>query len=171
MEGKLDWFISSPKEEFVTNLAHGILQQGFLSLWDQQLIVEQVEVLQQPAFEHCMTFRTLSPIVVSTGEVDNEGDLHKKYLSPEQAEFSRILEKNLRGKYKACYGKEPSQESISVKILRKPQSKLIDYKGIKIKGWFIHFVAHGNPDLLRIGYEAGFGENNSAGFGMMEVIR
>ncbi|MDY7019205.1 MAG: CRISPR-associated endoribonuclease Cas6, partial [Chloroflexota bacterium] len=45
MEGKLDWFISSPKEEFVSNLAHGILQQGFLSLWGQQLIVEQVEVL------------------------------------------------------------------------------------------------------------------------------
>ena len=33
IEGKLDWFISSPKEEFVTSLAHGILQQGFLSFW------------------------------------------------------------------------------------------------------------------------------------------
>jgi CRISPR-associated endoribonuclease Cas6 len=33
----------------------------------------------------------------------------------------------------------------------------------------MHFIAQGNPDLIKIGYEAGFGENNSAGFGMVEV--
>ena len=55
------------------------------------------------------------------------------------------------------------------KLLRRPQSKLIDYKGIKIRGWFMHFTIQGNSELIRIGYEAGFGENNSAGFGMVEV--
>ncbi len=170
IEGKLDWFISSPKEEFVTSLAQGILEQGFLSFLGQRLIVKQVEVLKRPSFEPRMSFRTLSPIVISTGEVDAGGRFHKRYLSPEEPEFSRILEENLRRKYQACYGKEPSEEGISLEFLRAPQSKLLDYKGIKIRGWFMHFIAQGSAELIELGYEAGFGENNSAGFGMVEVI-
>ena len=169
IKGKIDWFISSPREEFVSGLARGILQQGFLSFRDQRLIVEQVEVLSQPSFQSRMSFRTLSPIVVSTGDMNSNGKFHKTYLSPEEPEFGRILEANLRRKYKACYGEEPSPEGISLKLLRTPQSKLLDYKGIKVRGWFMHFIAQGNPDLIKIGYEAGFGENNSAGFGMVEV--
>ncbi|MFW6117909.1 MAG: CRISPR-associated endoribonuclease Cas6, partial [Chloroflexota bacterium] len=84
LQGQMDWFISSPREEFVSGLAHGILQQGFLSLTGQRLIVEQVEVLRQPSFESRMSFRTLSPIVISTGEMNNNGKLHKKYLSPQE---------------------------------------------------------------------------------------
>ncbi|MGQ9648304.1 MAG: CRISPR-associated endoribonuclease Cas6, partial [Thermodesulfobacteriota bacterium] len=46
----------------------------------------------------------------------------------------------------------------------------LDYKGTKIRGWLMHFTAEGNTDLIKIGYEAGFGENNSAGLGMVEEI-
>lgn len=168
MEGKLDWFISSPREEFVTNLARGILEQGFLLLLDQRLMVEQVEVLKPPSFESRMSFRTLSPIVVSTG-ITRNGNFHKKFLSPEEPEFSRILEENLRRKYQACSGKEAPGEGLSLELLRHPQSKLLDYKGIKVRGWFMRFAVEGNAELIRMGYEAGFGENNSAGFGMVEV--
>jgi len=169
LQGRIDWFISSPRKEFVTNLAHGILRQGFLLLLNQRLIVEQVEVLNQPSFQQPVLFKTLSPIVVSTG-ITRNGNLHKEYLSPEQPEFSRILEGNLRRKYPACYGKEPSEEGTSLELLRAPQSKLLDYKGIKIRGWFMRFIVQGNPELIKIGYEAGFGESNSAGFGMVEVV-
>ncbi len=31
------------------------------------------------------------------------------------------------------------------------------------------FEARGSVDLLKIGYEAGFGERNSMGFGMVKV--
>ena len=171
IEGRLDWFISSPKEEFVTTLAQGILQQGFLPLLNQRLIVEQVDVLKRPSFEPRMSFRTLSPIVISTGETNNNGNFHKRYLSPEEPEFSRILEENLRRKYRACYGKEPSEQGISLELLRTPQSKLLDYKGIKVRGWFMHFIAQGNTELIELGYESGFGENNSAGFGMVGIQR
>ena len=106
MEGRIDWFISSPREEFVTSLAQGILAQGFLPFLNQRLIVEEVEVLSQPAFGDQASFRTLSPIVVSTGEVGSNGKFHKKFLSPEEPEFSQILEENLKRKYQACYGKE-----------------------------------------------------------------
>jgi CRISPR-associated endoribonuclease Cas6 len=33
----------------------------------------------------------------------------------------------------------------------------------------MRFIAEGPQDLLRIGYEAGFGERNAQGFGMVRV--
>ncbi|MEO0247726.1 MAG: CRISPR-associated endoribonuclease Cas6 [candidate division WOR-3 bacterium] len=32
------------------------------------------------------------------------------------------------------------------------------------------FEAKGNPELLEIGYKAGFGAKNSMGFGMVKVV-
>ena len=46
---------------------------------------------------------------------------------------------------------------------------LVDYKGIKIKGIMCPFGVSGSPALIQIGYECGFGDKNSAGFGMAEV--
>ncbi len=169
LQGSIDWFISSPREEFVSGLARGILRQGFLGLMGQRLIVEKVEVLKAPELETRVRFRTLSPIVVSTGAPDGSNRLRKKYLNPEDPEFERILGENLRRKYEACYGRSSASNGVSVELLRKPQSKLLEYKGIKIRGWFMNFLIQGDVELIKVGYEAGFGENNSAGFGMVEV--
>jgi CRISPR-associated endoribonuclease Cas6 len=174
LKGKINWFISSPKEVFLSNLVTGILGQGFLPTLGHKLIVESVEVMAQPSLEGKTFFRTLSPVVVSTGETNPEGKFTKKYLSPADAKFYQVLEDNLRRKYKACYGKEPPEEGVTIQfdsqdLSRGYISKLIDFKGIKIRGWMGRFIAEGNPELIRLGYEAGFGEGNSAGFGMVEV--
>jgi len=48
--------------------------------------------------------------------------------------------------------------------------RLVDYKGTKIKAIMAPFVVRGSPELMEMGYEAGFGEKNSMGFGMVEVV-
>lgn len=176
LSDRVDWFISSPKEEFLSNLVNGILAQGFLLICGHKLLVESVEVLSQPSLEGRASFRALSPIVISTGEVTEKSAFIKKYLSPFDSRFYPVLEQNLRRKYQACYGKEPPSESVSIEFdqdfisTRRRISKLTDFKGIKIRGYQAPFTIQGNSELIRIGYEAGFGENNSAGFGMVEVI-
>ena len=50
-------------------------------------------------------------------------------------------------------------------------TRLVDYKGIKIRGVVSLFHVIGAPELIRVGYECGFGDKNSAGFGMVEVLR
>lgn len=173
--GKIEWLVSSPKEKFLFHLTDGILEVGYLIIKHQKLLAEQIEVMEPPVFSGNMSFRALSPIVVSTGEKLEDGTFHKKFLSPSEPEFYEILERNLRRKYKTCYGNDASEEKVLFEpnrefiAQRRRISKLIEYKGIKIRGWMFPFRAKGNPELIKIGYEAGFGEGNSAGFGMVEV--
>jgi CRISPR-associated endoribonuclease Cas6 len=47
-------------------------------------------------------------------------------------------------------------------------SVLTDIRGIKVRGWLAPFTIEGSPELIEIGYEAGFGARNSMGFGMAE---
>jgi CRISPR-associated endoribonuclease Cas6 len=45
-------------------------------------------------------------------------------------------------------------------------SKLVSYKNLKIKSYLAPFWVRGNPELIALGWECGFGSANSQGFGM-----
>ena len=66
--GKIEWYISSPKEEFVSHLVEGMLSSGCISLLGQELLVEEVMVVEPPSFAQALYLHTLSPIAISTGE-------------------------------------------------------------------------------------------------------
>ena len=46
---------------------------------------------------------------------------------------------------------------------------LINYKRIKVRGVLYPLHVSGSRELMQIGYECGFGDKNSAGFGMEET--
>ena len=48
-------------------------------------------------------------------------------------------------------------------------TRLIDYKGIKVPGVLCPLRVSGSRELMQIGYECGFGDKNSAGFGMVGI--
>jgi len=50
------------------------------------------------------------------------------------------------------------------------RSKLFRVQGTKVRGWEGKFWVEGDPELIRIGYEAGFGERNAQGFGMVKLV-
>ncbi|MHA1827019.1 MAG: CRISPR-associated endoribonuclease Cas6, partial [Candidatus Heimdallarchaeaceae archaeon] len=37
------------------------------------------------------------------------------------------------------------------------------------RAWHLVFKAYGDDELIKVGYQAGFGEKNSLGFGMVKV--
>jgi len=166
---------SSPVSEFVRAVAEGALQVGTLRVGDIELPVSQVETLPDPDFSSRMIFRPLSPITVSTGRVDADGKMRATYLSPEEERFYEHLSANLTRKYEALNKQPPEDPDVKFKLAyeeipeNKRLSKLIDIKGIKVRGWLVPVQAQGNPELLRLAYETGLGEKNSAGFGMVEV--
>ncbi|RKQ88680.1 CRISPR-associated endoribonuclease Cas6 [Brockia lithotrophica] len=159
------WWVSSPLIGLLEALALTLLTEGTALLGKTQLVVERVVVEENPELSGFRLFQTLSPIVVSTG-IRRGKKLHRRFLSPDEPDFWRNLEANLRRKAQAL-GWEVPPEPLTFKPVGKWRSRLYEVQGTKVRGFEGKFWAGGNKELLSIGYEAGFGERNAQGFGMV----
>ena len=173
----LTWYVSSSQEPFLQNFAASLMQTGILQIQRQRLQVQNVEVLRQPHFGSQMTFRCLSSITMSTVRERN-GQLGTHYCLPDDPQFSELVWQNLIRKYEAVHQHPPTEKSFAMTFdqayidKRKGRvTRLVDYKGTKIRGVIAPFHVIGAPELIRVGYECGFGDKNSMGFGMAEVLR
>lgn len=172
---QITWQISSPITEFVEHLATGLLQLGQMRLGEHEFTLLRVEVAPRPAMSETMRLRCLSPIVVSTAQ-ERAGRLQARYLRADDANLSEALRWNLLKKFVLVHGRAPHSQELRVEFDRAYLGKrgeevyrLVDYKGTKIKAILAPFTVRGSVELIEIGYEAGFGEKNSMGFGMVEV--
>ena len=175
------WSITSPVEAFIRHVVQGILSLDQLEIANVTFAVAQVETLPEPSFTDEMRFTCLSPLTMS---VRTAGQRWAQYLAPEDPQFAAAVRANLERKYalvQAVQGK--AAEGLAAKAFSltfDPHyqarhggriSKLIDYKGTKIRGYQAPLTVTGPAELLRIGYACGFGDRNSQGFGMVEVAR
>lgn len=178
----IEWQISSPVGEFVEHLASGLLSQGEVRIARARLPIERIETLPSPEFSERMTFTCLSPLVVSR-PVERERasgsrpKLLAQYYRHDEAGLAEAIRANLLRKYELIHGCSARSPELILAFdesyLRRREGqvyKLIDFKGTRIKGIFCPFTVEGSPELIRVGYEAGFGEKNSMGFGMVEAV-
>ena len=172
----LVWYVSSPVERFLTHFADTLLTEGRLFIGPHRLQIQDVRVPRVPHFTSEMRFRCLSPIVMSASR-RREGQPYCHYCTPGDAELPELIRKNLLRKHEAIYGNQPPHDArLSfdfdagyIHRKRGRVTRLVDYKGIKIRGTLCPFSVTGDPALIRVGYECGFGDKNSAGFGMVAV--
>ncbi len=171
----LTWYISSSVERFLSHFADTLLSEGRLSLGHRHLQVRDVTVPRIPRFQSEMHFRCLSPIVMSTVR-EWDGKQSTYYCMPDDPALSELIHQNLMRKYEAIHGRAPHDDTLTFRfdtdyISRRQGrvTRLVDYKGIKIKGVMCPFRVSGSTPLIQTGYECGFGDKNSAGFGMAEV--
>ncbi len=193
LPGQFSWFISSVWQEFIQYLVNGILELGEIKIQKESFQIVQVETLPDiiinkdnkhcPNFifsetkdVYCKKFSCLSPIVVTTKKEYN-GKLAKYYYRPSDdiKEISQKIRQNLINKYKIFYGVEPQNTSLEIffdeKYIKKPDAeRKITYKTTEIKAIMCPFTVCGSQELIKFGYECGFGELNSAGFGMVKEI-
>jgi len=170
-------YISSPTKDFINILANGIIKTSSPQFGSLEFELKQLEVLPEPELKSTMEFACLSPIVVTTKKYFN-GKLVKYYYKPND-EHEEIVEKirnNLIKKYKNLYY-EDIKNSINIKFNQKYLSKskvlvhyIKDKLDIKIPAIMCPFVISGSKELIKFGYECGFGELNSAGFGMVKIV-
>ena len=173
----LTWYVSSSQEPFLENFAAALMGVGILQIEGHRLRVQDVEVLRQPRFGPQMTFRCLSPITMSTMR-ERDGQLGTHYCLPDDPKFSELVRQNLIRKYEAAHRQPPTEKSFAMTFDQAYMNKregrvtrLVNYKGIRIRGVVSPFHVIGAPELIRIGYECGFGDKNSAGFGMVEISK
>jgi len=161
------FFVSSPHKEFIHCFVEGILDDPEVRMGNIRFEVDTVEVLKAPRFNGKAVFSTLSPIIVRTAEEEN-GNLRIVDLYPTNTLFYENLKNNLIKKYVMFYGEEKENISFDTPFSTKPMR-------IRIRDTFhraslMKFSAEGDSALLQLGYEAGLGEKNSMGFGMVKML-
>ena len=171
----LTWFVSSPVEQFLSHFADTLLTEGRLYIGSRQLRIKDVTIPRTPRFRSEMEFRCLSPIVMSAVRI-NDGQRRTHYCLPDDPELSELIRQNLIRKHEAMHGRAPQDDTLIFHFddsyIRRKQgrvTRLVDFKGIKIRGIMCPFNVSGSPALIQVGYECGFGDKNSAGFGMAGV--
>lgn len=168
VEGGLHWWVSSPLGSVIEAVALGLLGEPEVWLGQHRVQVGEVRVMPIPQFTGPVTLVTLSPIFVTTGERTRAGRFQKRFLSPGEPDFVRVLNENARRKAEAVWGRVPEGE-LRFEWLSRPESKLITVNRFRVRGWMMRFRVSGPEELIKIGYEAGFGERNAQGFGMVRV--
>ncbi len=173
--------VSTPLiNDFIKNLVIGSFEQQYIRINESKFIIRFAEILPDISFNECTRFHLLSPLVLSTRRIHN-GKEHQYFIRPdEESEINRVLLLNLTNKYKLLYKKDISSDcelKWDEEYLRKKQrvtKKItIDENGanpIDIIGMQAPFSLKTHPDLIKTGYECGFGEKNSMGFGTTEFI-
>jgi CRISPR-associated endoribonuclease Cas6 len=184
----IQWQVSFCVDEAAEHFIQGLFLHQHLTLADKRTKVEftitGVEVQPPPIFTEVMRFRTLSPLCVSIAEERN-GKLMPQYLSPDDNRFADAFFANLVQKYIAAGMQMPqpvgeaadaSEEvPMQLRLLSAPKSRLLTIKAgtreeSRVRGFTFDFDLQAPASLLEFGYQAGFGEKNSLGFGCVEVI-
>ncbi len=168
VEGGLRWQVTSPLEPLIEAVTLGLLSEPEARLGGEMLRIERVRVIPAPAFSDSMVFTTLSPVSVSTGARDEQGRFRKRFLAPDEPDFWRVLAGNLKRKAEVVFGKVLDGD-VNFTCLGHPRSKLLTVNETQVRAWMMNFKAEGPAELLCVGYEAGFGERNAQGFGMVKL--
>lgn len=169
-QDKITWYISSPVNNFVLYFAQSLLDENKIKIGEAEFLVLNVEVLKSLEIRNNMMLKCLSPIVVNTGMVI-QGEFKQYYLSPENEKFVENIKNNLLRKYFAFTHKLPADLSFEMKIINIDKclkGKRISIKDSFVKGYTPIFEVKGSEELIKIGYECGFGSKNSMGLGMVE---
>ncbi|MEJ5350991.1 MAG: CRISPR-associated endoribonuclease Cas6 [Melioribacteraceae bacterium] len=184
-------YVTSPLvDEFIKSFVIGTFENQAIEIMAENIFtrfnIRQAEILPEPEFNEEMKFKMMTSTVLSTMKIVN-GKLSPYYYryNDDLNEINRVLMQNLINKYSIIYNKEYSGKGIKLtwdenyinhalknkKRLSKKVSILKDInKPIEIVGIYCPFNISGDKELIKVGYECGFGEKNSMGFGMAEVI-
>jgi len=163
--------ISSPLDRFINEMGNSLLKDNHLELSKNKIFVRSIKVHPEPEFKDEIKVKMLSPIVVYSTLLTGNGKKKTYYYSPYEKEFATLIDKNLRKKYEALYGKKPRARELKMKPLGKQKDRIVKYRDTIIKGWMGRFILNGNKKLLNLAYHSGLGSKNSQGFGIFEVDR
>lgn len=184
-------FITSPLiEEFLKNLIVGFFDNQTIEINDSfyrcRLQIQQVEILETPDFKEINYCKMLSPTVFSTKQETND-KLHQYYFRyyDDIEEINRVLNSNLKNKYKLIYKKDYVGEDLTLiwdedyikqktkqgkRLTKKLSIPQPEGKSIEVIGNYLPFMLNGNKELIQVAYECGLGEKNSSlGCGMFEI--
>lgn len=165
-------------DDAMQNFVMGLFQDQHIGIGNKlfapvDFYIKQVQMLPKPAFHTTMRYETVMGIVISQ---QKESDKYAQYLSPLDKDYQHLLLQNLAFKALA-YGNPVSlNQNIAFNLLTSPKDKLITIKEgtaqeTKIRAYHYRFEFTAPIALQEAAYYAGFGEDNSQGLGMVNIVR
>lgn len=168
----LFFYISSPIIQIMEDFTKTLLTTPEVTLCQQKLFLERVEVTSPPKFNRACHIKMLAPITVYSTLISNDGKHKTYYYHPTEPEFSRQIRENLLKKYQVFHKQSPSHDFLIVPKKVDKRNQVITYfKDTLIKGWTGEYQLKGHPALLAFAYDVGLGAKNSEGFGIFEVVK
>ncbi len=143
--------------------------------------ITNVETLAEPVFTNQGKFICKSPILVTT-ELNGKHHCLDYMIPDERLKFIANLKQNLIRNYETFYKKEFTgtqdfEFSFDPLYIARKNGKISKLKNIpinghvlKFKGFEAPFTIEADPELIKIGYQAGFGVNNAMGWGCVEEV-
>lgn len=169
----VQWYISSIKTYFLEAILKGLSETGSISLGTVEMQIANMEILATPEITGVMEFSCMSPITVTCNLDPSQG--HMRYGRIEDHDFTEKLRQDLINKHYRIYDSLPTDDNLTFEFNetymsnKRRVTRLINFNGIKILGYMIPFKVTGNPELIRVGFQMGFGNRNNCGFGMVKV--
>jgi CRISPR-associated endoribonuclease Cas6 len=174
VEWEVSFWVESAVEKFITGLFQ---HQQFAVITPKGSIdftVQGVEISTPPTFEETMRFRALTPICIAEQQI---GRPQPKYLAPDEPNYDRLFLSNLDNKLKAAkIGEYTEGSPASFKMLSGFKKRGIETvkaelnRPIKVIGYTYDFELTAPIEVMKMGYEAGFGIKNSGGLGFVKVL-
>jgi len=143
-----------------------------------EFVIDEVEVLPEPVFAEEVAMSCITPMVFS----DASNPKKTQYLSPEDKGFEKLFLKKLLAKYAWMMRYFPQKVNVALPELSElkfnmpgiPKGRVIKTRTetanpVSIKGYLFDFSLKAPAALIRTGYDMGFGENCSLGFGFCEL--
>src|SRR5262245_19788625 len=168
----IEWRVSSPAPGQMEALAAGLIAQGVVSIGDNfgatDFDVSEIIEISPPAIARRMRFKTISPLFLSVDEMRTDGSRTKQHLRAEDPRFAERVRANLIRKYRTLTGSDPADAELEFRFEGQPKPQLVQYKGTHHHCYMGEIAVAGSDELIRLGWECGFGEANSKGFGMVK---
>ncbi len=171
----------APKE--ITSFIISIFKEQEFKIGDSTgkttIKIEDLSEIAVPDFSKLnnkVAFSCISPILIA-----DRGNSSETFLSPDEKDFDKAFFKNLMFKYanmvkhmKENSGGLANLSDLRFKLTGKPKTKIVKIKldtphHKAVKGYMFDFEIKAPVELLKIGYDSGFGELNDLGFGCCEV--
>ncbi|MGC8935388.1 MAG: CRISPR-associated endoribonuclease Cas6 [Thermoproteota archaeon] len=168
-EQEVSFFISSPVDQVVKEIAETLLKRGFLALGQNKLEVTNIYFPKTPELKNRIKIKMLSPVTVYSTLLTPDGKKKTYYYSPFEDEFQNLIDLNAKKKYFLL-----SHREVKSRIRIEPEKVrevVVMYKDMVIKGWTGLFGLRGPKTLIKTVYEAGLGSKNPQGFGMFDLVK
>ncbi len=168
--GNVSFTFSTAVDGIAEEFAKSMVAKESVRIGSVELKTSSIYVHKEPELSDRVFIRTLSPITVYSTLLTKDGKKKTYYYSPYEKEFSSLVDANLRKKYFALGKKASDSTPLQIVPMGRQREVIADFKGTVVKGWMGTYELKGEPELVKLAYDAGIGAKNSEGFGCFEIL-